>query len=120
MFYELFEFPLFYTTPVKNLINICFYVAVDFSRSMNQFSVDCASAYKGLFIGIVLSVITIMSLIMFFELIYLPGYSYAAVIQVIRSYFLEIIESDRMIFLGEHFRVRSFLLRHCRYIDLDG
>ncbi|XP_059489710.1 proton channel OtopLc-like [Neocloeon triangulifer] len=53
-----------------------------YSRSMNQFSVDCASAYKGLFVGIVLAVITIMSLIMFFELVYLPGFSYAAVIQI--------------------------------------
>ncbi|XP_065336190.1 proton channel OtopLc-like [Cloeon dipterum] len=53
-----------------------------YSRSMSQFSVDCTSAYKGLFVGIVLAVITIMSLIMFFELVYLPGYSYSAVIQV--------------------------------------
>ncbi|KAF4523611.1 hypothetical protein B566_EDAN014585 [Ephemera danica] len=35
----------------------------------SYFSVDCASAYKGLFTSIVLMVITIISLIMFFELV---------------------------------------------------
>ncbi|KAK6620471.1 hypothetical protein RUM44_006872 [Polyplax serrata] len=43
-------------------------VNIIYSRSVHKFSVDCASSHKGLFSGILILVLTIISLIMFFEL----------------------------------------------------
>lgn len=42
-------------------------------QSNNQFSVDCSNAHRGLFSGILVIVLTIISLIMFFVLINEPG-----------------------------------------------
>ena len=57
-------------------------VNIIFSRSVSQYSVDCASAHKGLFAGILTLVASIVSLIMFFELIKYPEYVKTAVLQV--------------------------------------
>lgn len=38
-------------------------------RSTNQYTVDCARAHKGLFLGILILVLTIISIILFFVLI---------------------------------------------------
>ncbi|CAG9823197.1 unnamed protein product [Phaedon cochleariae] len=40
-----------------------------YGRSQSQFSVDCAQAEKGLFGGVLLLAVTVISLIMFFELV---------------------------------------------------
>jgi hypothetical protein len=48
----------------------------------HHFSVDCASAHRGLFSGIIILVLTIISLIMFFVLIRDPLFSNMAVFEV--------------------------------------
>ncbi|KAJ9596311.1 hypothetical protein L9F63_012644, partial [Diploptera punctata] len=57
-------------------------VNIIYSRSVSQYSVDCASAHKGLFAGIIVLVLSIVCLIMFFELIKFPEYVSIAVFQV--------------------------------------
>nr|CAD7393884.1 unnamed protein product [Timema cristinae] len=52
------------------------------TRPSQQFSVDCASAHKGLFAGILVLVLTIISLIMFFVLVKEPDYGALAVLEV--------------------------------------
>lgn len=51
-------------------------------RSPHYYSVDCARAHKGLFIGILILVLTIISLILFFVLISRPEYVTVAVTEV--------------------------------------
>ncbi|KAJ8922686.1 hypothetical protein NQ315_007718 [Exocentrus adspersus] len=55
---------------------------VIYSRSQSQFSVDCAQAHKGLFGGILALAVTIISLIMFFELVGYREFKDATVLQV--------------------------------------
>lgn len=43
-----------------------------YKRSPHHYSVDCAQAHKGLFVGILVLVLTIISLILFFVLISRP------------------------------------------------
>jgi hypothetical protein len=57
-------------------------VNVIYSRSVSQFSVDCTSAHKGLFAGILMLVLSIVSLIMFYELVKRPELVEVAVLQV--------------------------------------
>lgn len=57
-------------------------VNIIYSRSVSQFSVDCTSAHRGLFAGILMLVLSIVSLIMFFELVQRPQYVDEAVFQV--------------------------------------
>jgi large subunit ribosomal protein L18 len=57
-------------------------VNIIYTRSASQFSVDCTSAHKGLFAGILMLVLSIVSLIMFFELAKRPQYVDEAVLQV--------------------------------------
>nr|CAD7393885.1 unnamed protein product [Timema cristinae] len=57
-------------------------VNVIYARSTSQFSVDCASAYKGLIAGLLVTVISTITLILFFELIRQPKYAELAVFQV--------------------------------------
>jgi len=57
-------------------------VNIIYSRSVSQFSVDCTSAHKGLFGGILMLVLSIVSLIMFFELVKRPELVEVAVLQV--------------------------------------
>jgi large subunit ribosomal protein L18 len=61
-------------------------VNIIYSRSVSQFSVDCTSAHKGLFAGILVLVLSIVSLIMFFELVQRPRYVDEAVLQVSSSH----------------------------------
>ncbi|CAG7645684.1 unnamed protein product [Allacma fusca] len=51
-------------------------------RSPHHYSVDCARANKGLFLGIFVLVLTIISLILFFVLITRPGYQALATLEV--------------------------------------
>lgn len=51
-------------------------------RSPHHYSVDCARAHKGLFIGILILVLTIISLILFFVLISRPEFVSLAVTEV--------------------------------------
>lgn len=51
-------------------------------RSPHHYSVDCARAHKGLFIGILVLVLTIISLILFFVLISRPEFVTLAVMEV--------------------------------------
>lgn len=51
-------------------------------RSPHHYSVDCARAHKGLFIGILILVLTIISLILFFVLISRPEFVQVAVTEV--------------------------------------
>lgn len=51
-------------------------------RSPHHYSVDCARAHKGLFIGILILVLTIISLILFFVLISRPEFVTLAVTEV--------------------------------------
>ncbi|ETN67515.1 otopetrin [Anopheles darlingi] len=51
-------------------------------RSPHHYSVDCAGAHKGLFIGILILVLTIISLILFFVLISRPEFVNLAVTEV--------------------------------------
>lgn len=51
-------------------------------RSPHHYSVDCARAHKGLFVGILILVLTIISLILFFVLISRPEFVTLAVTEV--------------------------------------
>ncbi|XP_055909068.1 proton channel OtopLc [Eupeodes corollae] len=51
-------------------------------RSPHHYSVDCARAHKGLFVGILILVLTIISLILFFVLISRPDFVSLAVTEV--------------------------------------
>lgn len=51
-------------------------------RSRHQYSVDCAKANKGLFAGLFVLVLTIISLIVFFALINNPNYRKVALMEV--------------------------------------
>lgn len=53
-----------------------------FKRSPHHYSVDCANAHKGLFIGILILVLTIISLILFFVLISKEEFTHFAVTEV--------------------------------------
>lgn len=53
-----------------------------YKRSPHHYSVDCARAHKGLFLGILLLVLTIISLILFFVLISRSEFAGLAVIEV--------------------------------------
>lgn len=53
-----------------------------YKRSPHHYSVDCAGAHKGLFIGILMLVLTIISLIIFFVLISKPEFTHFAVTEV--------------------------------------
>ncbi|KAK9873113.1 hypothetical protein WA026_020844 [Henosepilachna vigintioctopunctata] len=53
-----------------------------YKKSPHHYSVDCARAHKGLFVGILLLVLTIISLIIFFVLISRPEFVGLAVIEV--------------------------------------
>jgi hypothetical protein len=55
---------------------------IDPSVNHHHFSVDCASAHRGLFSGIIILVLTIISLILFFVLIRDPLFSRMAVFEV--------------------------------------
>ncbi|KAJ8871228.1 hypothetical protein PR048_027534 [Dryococelus australis] len=52
------------------------------TNAANHVRVDCANAHRGLFAGILVLVLTIISLIMFFVLIKEPGYDQLAVFEV--------------------------------------
>ncbi|XP_034248135.1 proton channel OtopLc-like isoform X2 [Thrips palmi] len=53
-----------------------------YKRSPHHYSVDCARAHKGLFVGILILVLTILSLILFFVLTSRAEFVYLAVIEV--------------------------------------
>ncbi|XP_025830866.1 proton channel OtopLc-like [Agrilus planipennis] len=53
-----------------------------YRRSPHHYSVDCARAHKGLFVGILLLVMTIISLILFFVLISRQEFAAVALIEV--------------------------------------
>ncbi|KAJ3630790.1 hypothetical protein MTP99_011964 [Tenebrio molitor] len=55
---------------------------VIYSRRQSQFSVDCAQAHKGLFTGILVLAVTVISLIMFFELVGYKHFKDIAILQV--------------------------------------
>ncbi|KFB37965.1 AGAP000075-PA-like protein [Anopheles sinensis] len=52
------------------------------SKSAHHFSVDCSRAHRGMFGGILLTVLTIICLIMYFVLYDEPGYEYFAIQEV--------------------------------------
>jgi large subunit ribosomal protein L18 len=64
-------------------------VNIIYTRSISHFSVDCTSAHKGLFAGILVLVLSIVSLIMFFELVQRPQYVDEAVFQVSPSIYIK-------------------------------
>lgn len=53
-----------------------------FKKAPHHYSVDCAQAHKGLFLGILLLVLTIISLILFFVLVSRPDLIPFAVMEV--------------------------------------
>ncbi|RZB54426.1 otopetrin-2-like [Asbolus verrucosus] len=55
---------------------------VIYSRRQSQFSVDCAQAHKGLFTGILVLAVTVISLIMFFELVGYKHFKDTTILQV--------------------------------------
>lgn len=57
-------------------------VVVDYNEPLNKFYFDCSNAQKGLFLAITLLSGTIISLIMFYELVKSPQYLEVAVFQV--------------------------------------
>jgi large subunit ribosomal protein L18 len=57
-------------------------VNIIYARSVSQFSVDCTSAHKGLFAGVLMLVLSIVSMIMFYELAKRPELVEVAVLQV--------------------------------------
>ncbi|KAJ8871230.1 hypothetical protein PR048_027536 [Dryococelus australis] len=59
-----------------------FKMTVNTHQSLHHFTVDCTSAHKGLFSGVLVLVFTIISLILFFVLNNDPNYKYAAVFEV--------------------------------------
>lgn len=62
-------------TPIRTELTTC-------KRSPHHYSVDCARAHKGLFVGILMLVLTIISLILFFVLISRPEFVSLAVTEV--------------------------------------
>lgn len=56
--------------------------ALAYKKSPHHYSVDCARAHKGLFVGILILVLTIISLILFFVLISRPEFVNLAVMEV--------------------------------------
>lgn len=56
-----------------------------YSRRQSQFSVDCAQVYKGLFSGVSVIAFTILSIIMFFELVAYEKLKAIAILQVITA-----------------------------------
>ena len=69
-------------------------------RSRHHYQVDCAKANKGLFGGIFVLVVTIISLIMFFALINHPDYKAMAVMEVSVARFVLFLMSFVAVLIG--------------------
>lgn len=77
-------------------------------RSRHHYSVDCAKANKGLFAGIFVLVLTIISLILFFALINNPEYRAMAIMEVGAARFVLFCMAFLATIIGI-VQVRSFL-----------
>jgi len=81
-----------------------------YKRHPHHYSVDCARAHKGLFVGILVLVLTIISLILFFVLISRPEFVSLAVMEV-NICELTLYTMTTIATLVGMLQVRSFRLR---------
>lgn len=87
-------------------------------RSPHHYSVDCAGAHKGLFVGILMLVLTIISLIIFFVLISKPEFTHFAVTEV-NICELALYGTTTMATLVGMFQVRRLHYDSTRSFSLD-
>lgn len=98
-------------TPIRMEMTSC-------KRSPHHYSVDCARAHKGLFVGILLLVLTIISLILFFVLISRPEFVSLAVTEV-NICELVLYVSTTLATLFGMFQVRHLQYDSARSFSLD-
>lgn len=89
-----------------------------FKRSPHHYSVDCAGAHKGLFVGILVLVLTIISLILFFVLVSKEEFSNFAVTEV-NIMELVLYGSTIMATLVGTFQMRKLHFDSTRNFSLD-
>ncbi|XP_055913391.1 proton channel OtopLc isoform X2 [Eupeodes corollae] len=82
--------------------------------SQHQFSIDCSQSHKGLFVGILVIVMTIISIIMYFVLYTQPGYELIATKEVTLWETCIYAISAVAIITG------IFLMRDLKYVASDG
>lgn len=87
-------------------------------RSRHHYSVDCAKANKGLFAGIFVLVLTIISLILFFALINNPEYRAMAIMEVGAARFVLFCMAFVATIIGI-IQVRELRYDSSRHFDLD-
>ncbi|XP_031839641.1 proton channel OtopLc isoform X3 [Nomia melanderi] len=90
-----------------------------YRRSPHHYSVDCARAHKGLFVGILILVLTIISLILFFVLISRPELVSFAVTEVNVSE-LTLYGMSTMATLIGMFQMRKLRYDGSRNLELDN
>ncbi|OXA52987.1 Otopetrin-3 [Folsomia candida] len=88
-------------------------------RSPHHYSVDCARANKGLFLGIFVLVMTIISLILFFVLITRPGYQALAVLEVNITEFVLYTMTTVAVLIGMC-QMRELRYVRSRNLELDN
>ncbi|XP_053999643.1 proton channel OtopLc-like isoform X3 [Hylaeus anthracinus] len=90
-----------------------------YRRSPHHYSVDCAGAHKGLFVGILILVLTIISLILFFVLISRPELVNFAVTEV-NVCELTLYGMSTLATLIGMFQMRSLRYDGTRNLELDN
>ncbi|KAJ1528070.1 hypothetical protein ONE63_007988 [Megalurothrips usitatus] len=90
-----------------------------YKRSPHHYSVDCARAHKGLFVGILILVLTILSLILFFVLTSRAEFVYLAVIEV-NICELSLYGMSTMATLFGMLKVRQLRYDGSRNLELDS
>lgn len=84
------------------------------TSSQHQFSIDCSQSHKGLFVGILVIVMTIISIIMYFVLYTQPGYELIATKEVTLWETCIYAISAVAIIAG------IFVMRDLKYVSGDG
>ncbi|KAG8306480.1 hypothetical protein J6590_046799 [Homalodisca vitripennis] len=90
-----------------------------YKRSPHHYSVDCAQAHKGLFVGILVLVLTIISLILFFVLISRPELVKFAVMELTICE-LSLYGMTTIATLVGMLQVRQLKYDGCRNLELDN
>ncbi|XP_049862265.1 proton channel OtopLc-like isoform X3 [Schistocerca gregaria] len=90
-----------------------------YKRPPHHYSVDCARAHKGLFVGILVLVLTIISLILFFVLISKPELVGLAVMEV-NICELTLYTTTTVATLVGMVQVRQLKYDGCRNLELDN
>ena len=86
-------------------------VSMPARRSRHHYSVDCAKSNKGLFLGIFVLVLTLISLLMFFTLNNTPNYKTVAIMEVNAARLSMLCMAFIAVLVGMY-QVRSTTLPH--------